>query len=705
MATVPPPLLVELFVEELPPKALPKLAAAFADGLAAGLRAESLLDEGVGVTPYATPRRLAVLIDAVAPRAADRAVSHKLMPASVGLAADGTATPALLKKLGALGADAAVVPRLQRRLDGKSETLFLDAVAPGASLAEGLQRALDRTLAQLPIPKVMQYQLDDGWTTVSFVRPAHGLVALHGSEVVAIRALGLDAGRTTHGHRFEGSRAAIVLRDARGYEKQLRDEGAVIAGFADRRAEIVRQLQAAAAAAHGAPVEDDALVDEVTALVEWPNVLACRFDEEFLAVPPECLVLTMKANQRYFPLLERDGRLTNRFLVVSNIAPADPSRIVEGNERVVRPRLADAKFFYDQDRKRTLASRVPALDKVVYHGKLGSQGDRVRRLCAIAVGVAERIGADRDHAKRAALLAKADLLTDMVGEFPELQGIMGGYYAAHDGEPGDVAAAIRSQYLNRRGDADGDSPTNLVGEALLIADRAEILVGIWGIGMKPTGDKDPYALRRHALTLIDSFQRVSGRAASQRLDLRELLDATAATFTTPLATDVVAEVESFIYERYFQQLAALHDARAVDAVISLRPALHDVVGRLLAVREFVSLPEAPALAAANKRVGNILKKSDAPAEAVDTALLAEPAERALAAALADAGAQADRAYAAGEYARSLRVLAGLKPSVDAFFDSVMVNVDSAPLRANRLALLAALRRTMNRVADLSRLAV
>jgi glycyl-tRNA synthetase beta chain len=705
MATAPSrPLLVELLVEELPPKALPKLAAAFADGIAAGLRGETLLGANAAVTPYATPRRLAVLIDAVAVRAADRAVAHKLMPVSVGLTASGEATPALAKKLAALGADASVVPLLARRLDGKSETLFLDTVAAGASLAEGLQRALDRTLAALPIPKVMQYQLADGWTSVSFVRPAHGLVALHGDEVVAVRALGLAAGRATQGHRFEARRTPIELSDAAGYGTQLRDQGAVIASFDERRAEIRRQLNAAAAAAHLAPIDDEALLDEVTALVERPNVLTCRFDREFLAVPPECLVLTMKANQKYFPLLAADGRLTERFLVVSNITPADPARIVEGNERVVRPRLADAKFFYDQDRKRTLASRVPGLDKVVYHGKLGSQGDRVRRVRRIAAWVAARIGADAALAERAALLAKADLLTDMVGEFPELQGIMGGYYAAHDGESPEVAAAIRDQYVNRRGEGDARA-ANLVGEALLIADRAEILVGIWGIGLKPTGDKDPYALRRHALTLIDSFQRVAGHAASRRFDLRELLDATARTFTVPLDADVVTEVEAFIYERYFQQLTALYDTRAVDAVISLRPALHDVVGRLLAVREFLALPEAPALAAANKRVGNILKKSDAAAATIDPALLSEPAEQALAGALADVGTRADRAYGEGEYARSLRLLAALKPSVDAFFDTVMVNVDSPPLRANRLALLAALRATMNRVADLSRLAV
>jgi glycyl-tRNA synthetase beta chain len=704
MATVSVrPLLVELFVEELPPKALPKLAAAFAQGIAAGLRSEGLAAAAASFTEFATPRRLAVRVDGVAERAADRAVSHKLMPTSVGLTAAGEATPALAKKLAALGADASAVARLVRRLDGKSETLYLDAVAPGARLAEGLQRALDRVLAQLPIPKVMQYQLADGWTSVSFVRPAHGLVALHGSEVVPVRVLGLDAGRTTHGHRFEGSRAPIDLRDATGYASQLRDEGAVIASFDERRAETLRQLQAGAAAAGLQAIDDDALLDEVSALVERPNVLACAFEREFLEVPPECLVLTMKANQKYFPLRELDGRLSNRFLVVANIAPADPTRIVEGNERVVRPRLADAKFFFDQDKKRTLESRVPGLDKVVYHGKLGSQGERVRRVRRIATVVGERIGADPALADRAALLAKADLLTDMVGEFPELQGIMGGYYAAHDGEALEVAAAIRSQYENRRDT--GDGAVNRVAEALLIADRAEALVGIWGIGARPTGDKDPYALRRHALTLIGAFQRVAGGARGRALELRPLLAFVASTFDVALAATVVDEVESFIYERYFQQLATAYDTRAVDAVISIRPALHDVVGRVLAVREFLALPEAPALAAANKRVGNILKKSNAPAGAVDVALLAEPAEHALAGALADVGAGADQAYADGEYARSLSLLAGMKPAVDAFFDSVMVNVDSPALRANRLALLAALRATMNRVADLALLAV
>ena len=697
------PLLVELFVEELPPKTLKKLSTTFAEGLVAALRAEGLVAEGAVATPFATPRRLAVLIDAVAARAADSAVSLKLMPASVGLDAAGGATPALLKKLAALGTDVSVLSALQRRLDGKSETLFLDRVAAGATLAEGLQHAIERAIAQLPIAKLMQYQLADGWTSVSFVRPAHGLVALHGNEVVPVRALGLDAGRETKGHRFEARQTPIAIRSAESYERQLESEGAVLAGFGNRRAEISRQLRAASDAAGLAPIDDDALLDEVTALVERPNVVTCRFDSAFLEVPPECLMLTMKANQKYFPLLDAGGKLTNSFLVVCNITPADPTCVIEGNERVVRPRLADAKFFYDQDRKRSLASRVAALDKVVYHGALGSQGERVERVRRLARWVAERIGADVADADRAALLAKADLSTDMVGEFPELQGIMGGYYAAHDGEAADVVAAIRGQYVNRR--SESDEATNLVGEALLIADRAETLVGIWSVGLRPTGDKDPHALRRHALTLIASFEAVLAFSQSPRLFITDLLEEAAATFSTPVASTVVVEVEAFIFERYLNQLAVLFDARAVDSVVGLRPPLHEVVKRVHAVRDFLQLPEAAALAAANKRVGNILKKSTEaiPAE-VDAKLLEEPAERALAAALDQIGTAAQAAFNGGRYAESLRLLAGLKVPVDAFFDGVMVNAESAALRANRLALLSHLRATMNRVADLSRLA-
>jgi glycyl-tRNA synthetase beta chain len=693
-------LLVELFVEELPPKALKKLGQAFASVLADSLVAQGLAAAGVAVTPYASPRRLAVHVAGVAVRAADRAQQVKLMPAAVGLDAAGQPTPALLKKLAALGLDAGAAARLTREGAGKAETLFIATVSPGVTLEMGLQVALDEAIAKLPIPKLMQYQLADGWTSVHFVRPAHGLVALHGDQVVPVQALGLSSGRTTHGHRFEAAQPTVTLRTADSYVQQLHDEGAVIAGFADRRAEIVRQLSSAAVAAGLAVADDDALLDEVTALVERPNVLACEFEPEFLAVPQECLILTMKANQKYFPLQDAAGRLSHRFLVVSNIAPADPSRVIEGNERVVRPRLADARFFYEQDRKKTLESRLPQLARVVYHGRLGSQGERVERVRAIARGIASQLGradlaADAD---RAAQLAKADLLTDMVGEFPELQGIMGGYYARHDGESEAVALAVEDHYKPRfAGDA---LPRGEVGVVVALADKLETLAGLFGIGQVPTGDKDPFALRRHALGVI---RMLIERGLA--LAVPALVDAAFAAF--PAGHGDAREVlMHFLYERLVGYLRELgYSAHEVDAVIAVRPGgWAQLPLRLAAVRAFAILPEAPALAAANKRVGNILKKSEAAGAEVDAALLLEPAEAALAQALraADPVSRAD--FERGDYTESLQALAVLKAPVDAFFEQVMVNADDPALRRNRLALLAQLHAAMNRVADLSRLA-
>ncbi|MBN8748438.1 MAG: glycine--tRNA ligase subunit beta, partial [Variovorax sp.] len=439
-------LLVELFVEELPPKALKKLGESFAAALVESLAAQGLTEPNAAVTSFASPRRLGVQVAAVLACAADKPVSTKLMPVSVGLEAGGNATPALLKRLAALGADASAVGQLRRAPDGKNEALFHDSIAPGTTLTEGLQRALEVALEKLPIPKVMTYPdpSGEGWETVNFVRPAHGLIALHGADVVPVSVLGLEAGRMTQGHRFEARVDPVAITNADCYALQMADEGAVIASFAERRAEIVRQLQAAAAPLGLKPIEDDALLDEVTALVERPNVLVGKFEEAFLEVPQECLILTMKANQKYFPLLDAAGKLTNRFLIVSNISPADASAVIQGNERVVRPRLADAKFFFDQDRKKALDSRVLGLAKVVYHNKLGTQGERVTRVQAVARAIGQRIGGDALALKadQAALLAKADLLTDMVGEFPELQGIMGRYYAQHDGLSDDIAFAI-----------------------------------------------------------------------------------------------------------------------------------------------------------------------------------------------------------------------------------------------------------------------
>ena len=701
-------LLIELFVEELPPKALKKLGESFAASLAESLVAQGLADVNAAVTHFATPRRLGVRVEGVLACAADKPVSTKLMPVSVGLDADGKATPALLKRLAALGADELAVSKLRRAADGKNEALFYDSIAPGITLADGLPRALEAAMAKLPIPKVMTYQLADGWSTVNFVRPVHGLVALHGADIVPMSVLGLQAGRETQGHRFEARVNPVVIASADSYASQLKDDGAVIASFAERRAEIVRQLQAAAAPSGLKPIEDDALLDEVTGLVERPNVLVGQFEEAFLEVPPECLILTMKANQKYFPLLDNSGKLTSQFLIVSNISPDDASAVIQGNERVVRPRLADAKFFFDQDRKKTLESRVSGLAKVVYHNKLGTQGERVERVRAIAKWVAEKVDANTVHAERAAYLAKADLLTDMVGEFPELQGIMGGYYARKDGEDEQVAQAIADQYLIRREETEAVS--NLGSEVLQIADRMETLVGIWGIGLKPTGDKDPFALRRHALSVIKSFQLLDVMASlddkSLQLKLDDLIEFALGVFPAGLlAGNVAEELKLFIYERNANQLAPYYGAEAIAAVFASYPPLQEIGKRLSAVREFASLPESPSLAAANKRVGNILKKAEGEVgDAADPTRFVEAAETALFAALSEISPKADAAFASGDYTASLQALAALREPVDAFFDSVMVNADDPALKANRLALLKQLHQTMNRVADISRLA-
>ena len=704
-------LLVELFVEELPPKALQKLGDAFAQELAAQLRTQGLATADSVVTPFASPRRLAAHISQVWRKAADKAVPQKLMPAGVGLDSAGQATPALLKKLQALGADlsdpVAAVAALRRAPDGKNEALFYDSLVTGATLDIGLQKALEEALARLPIPKMMSYQLETdcelpGWSSVNFVRPAHGLLALHGSAVVPVKVLGLSAGNQTQGHRFEARVSPVVIGHADSYAATLRHDGAVIASFAERRADIERQLRAAATQVGGGvrPIDDEALLNEVTGLVERPNVLVCEFEKQFLEVPQECLILTMKANQKYFPLLDAAGRLTHQFLVVSNITPDDASAVIQGNERVVRPRLADAQFFYDQDRKKTLESRVDGLNKVVYHNKLGSQGERMARVCAIAKAIGQQLGGAElaDKAVLAARLAKTDLLTDMVGEFPELQGTMGGYYARHDGLGDDIATAIEDHYKPRfAGDA---LPRNLVGVTVALADKLETLVGMFGIGNLPTGDKDPFALRRHALGLI--------RMLVERdlpVDLDGVIAQALPAFAGPIA-EVALPLAQFIDDRL---AGALREqgfrAQEVDAVLALRPQrLGDVPRRLAAVRTFAELPEAPALAAANKRIGNILKKAAEVDAHVSPVLLKEPAEIALYAAMQEVLPKALAQFQAGDYTGSLQALAALRAPVDAFFDGVMVNAEEMDLRLNRQGLLKSLFEAMNRVADLSRLA-
>ena len=707
-------LLVELFVEELPPKALQKLGDAFAQELAAQLRAQGLATADSVVTPFASPRRLAAHISQVWRKAADKAVPQKLMPAAVGLDAAGQATPALLKKLQALGADlsdpVAAVAALRRAPDGKNEALFYDSLVTGATLGGGLQKALEEALAKLPIPRMMSYQLETdcelpGWSSVHFVRPAHGLLALHGSTVVPVKVLGLSAGNQTQGHRFEARVSPVVIGHADAYAATLSQDGAVIASFAERRADIERQLQAEATQVGGGvrPIEDEALLDEVTGLVERPNVLVCEFEKQFLEVPQECLILTMKANQKYFPLLDAAGRLTHQFLVVSNITPDDASAVIQGNERVVRPRLADAQFFFNQDRKKTLESRVDGLSKVVYHNKLGSQGDRMTRVCAIAKAIGQQLGGAElaDKAVLAARLAKTDLLTDMVGEFPELQGTMGAYYARNDGLSEDIANAISDHYCPRF--AGDHLPSNLVGLVVALADKLETLVGMFGIGNLPTGDKDPFALRRHALGAVRMM--IEKKLPLQFHEMRAMAWE---AFPPEMLTHEWVQLDEFFMERLKGFVRDWgYSANEVEAVLfgaKGMTQLGDIRVRLDAVRAFAQLPQAPALAAANKRIGNILKKVAEVDAHVSPVLLKEPAEVALYSAMQDVLPRAQALFEGGDYTGSLQTLAALRAPVDAFFDGVMVNAEEMDLRLNRQGLLKSLFEAMNRVADLSRLA-
>ena len=718
-------LLIELFVEELPPKALQKLGDAFSNVLFEQLKAQGLTAANSVVTAYASPRRLAAHITDVSSLAADKAVQQKLMPTAVGLDASGQATPALLKKLQAWGAGPEAVAQLKRAPDGKAEALFYDSVVKGASLFEGLQKALHDAITKLPIPKVMSYQLETdcelpGWSSVNFVRPAHSLVALHGSTVVPVKTLGLTAGNHTQGHRFEAKVSPVVLAHADAYADTLANDGAVIASYEARSRDMIRQLRAKASQCNAvldvergmhtltdAEIEkallENALVQEVTALVERPNVLVCAFEKQFLDVPQECLILTMKANQKYFPLLDAAGKLTHQFLVVSNITPDDASAVIGGNERVVRPRLADAKFFFDQDRKKTLASRVEGLAKVVYHNKLGTQGERTDRVRAIAKGIVSLLPQAKDagfmqSVDLVAQLAKTDLLTDMVGEFPELQGIMGGYYARHDGLGEEVAQAIEDHYKPRF--AGDDLPRNTVGVVVAVADKLETLVGMFGIGNLPTGDKDPFALRRHALGVVRML-----REASLDVGLGALLAQAIPAFGDKIADPTLA-LTAFIYERLSGSLREQgYSAKEVDAVLALRPQrLSDVAQRLSAVNAFAALPESAALAAANKRIGNVLKKAGEVDAHVNTALFKEDAEQALYAVMQKLLPESEAQFNAGDYTASLQTLAALRSPVDAFFDDVMVNAEEMDLRLNRQGLLKCLHLAMNRVADLSALA-
>ncbi len=705
-------LLLELLTEELPPKALKKLGESFSDGITQSLKNQGLLTETSVITSFATPRRLAIHISEVLEKAPDRRVQEKLLPVSIAIDSSGQATAPLLKKLASLGHSDTPIESLERQGTDKAETFYLTLDVLGVELSKGLQTAIDLTLTKLPIPKVMRYQIAPGTKQVQdieFIRPAHGLLALHGSKLISVKALGLSSSNTTLGHRFLSS-GVIKIEHADQYTETLRNSGKVIASYDERMQTMRSELMQAS---QGKQVlMPDSLLEEVCSLVEWPAVYTCQFEEEFLAIPQECLILTMQTNQKYFAMTDVNGKLSNQFLIVSNIETKTPDAIISGNERVVRPRLADAQFFYEQDRKKSLIDRTPLLSKVVYHNKLGTQLERTERVAKIAGFIAHLLktshpAIDVSLAERAAKIAKADLLTDMVGEFPELQGVMGRYYALNDKEHPDVAAACMEHYAPRFA---GDLlPITDTGTILALADKLETLVGIWGIGLSPTGEKDPFALRRHALGICRILLE-----KKLPLNIRQLIQCALDQFSQAEVKEnaQLDLIHQFILDRLRAYLkdqsldGKAFSTNEVDSVVSQDPqVLDDVLERLEAVRRFSSLDAAPVLASANKRIGNILKKVDFEIpKVVDQKLLIVDAEISLAKALDKIMPTVNKAFEQGYFTDALQSFSTLRDDIDRFFNDVMVMDPDAALRNNRLALLSKLHSLMNQVADIGKLA-
>jgi len=685
--------LVEVGTEELPPLALPELERAFAEGLRSALQ-EAALAHGE-IRSFATPRRLAVLVRDLAAAQSAQSVRLKGPPVSAAFGKDGTPTAAAVKFAEKTGV---AVSALKRVTEGKGEFLYFEGTRAGQPTIGLLADMVQRSLEALPIPKRMHW----GSSTAEFVRPVHWLTLLYGAELIPARILDTTAGSSTRGHRFMAPQDFALSRPAE-YADTLRERGKVIAEFAARREVIRDQVAAVGKSLGGQALIDDALLDEVTALVEWPSALAGAFESRFLELPREVLISTLQHHQRYFPVEAADGTLLPHFITVSNIESRDPSRVRAGNERVVRPRLTDAAFFWSQDRKVPLLDRLPALDTVTFQAKLGSIGDKVRRMSTLAGQVAQLIDADRAQAVRAAQYAKCDLLTAMVGEFPELQGIMGRYYARADGEPDELAAAIDEHYMPRA--AGGALPSTAVGTAVALADKLDTLAGIFAIGQKPSGTKDPFGLRRAAIGVLRILIE-----KQLDLDLRALVASAVEQQPVKSAT-AATELWEYLVERlraYFVDAGAQAGATPVttemfDAVRASEPVSPlDFGARLRALSRFLALPEAASLTAANKRIANILRKAEGAAfGTVDVTLLRESAEKSLHEALAGMIADVDRALARRDYAAALTRLAGLRPTVDGFFDAVMVNAEDAQLRRNRLALLAELRRQFTRIADLS----
>jgi glycyl-tRNA synthetase beta chain len=736
MTTETKDFLVELGTEELPPTALRGLELAFASGVQSGLEKAGLTHSGL--VSYATPRRLAVWVKKLVTRQPDQDIKRRGPPASASFDASGQPTRAATAFAESCGV---AVDALQKLDEGKGTFLFFIGTKAGAAATELLPSIVQASLDALPIPRRMHW----GSGTAEFVRPVHWLVMLNGKEVLPARLLDIESGNQTQGHRFHAPRPVRVASPS-SYESTLLSRGYVIADFARRRELIRTKVVEVATSLGGTALIGDDLLDEVTALVEWPVPLAGRFEERFLELPREVLISTLQDHQRYFAIEDAQGRLLPSFITVSNIQSRDPSKVREGNERVVRPRLADAAFFWDQDRKQTLASRRDALDAMTFQVKLGSLGDKTRRVRALAGEIAATGVGDRSEAERAAELCKCDLLTAMVGEFPELQGIMGTYYALADGEPAEVAVAVREHYLPRG--AGDELPETHAGLAVAIADKLDTLAGIFEIGEKPTGAKDPFGLRRAAIGLLriviekrldlDLRKLIGVALGNVRADIERIrlakaaAGATAATAAdatgkpkagapasaSPAKGSAAPPAEDPVYDFIMERLRAYYLERTTaagtapmfttemfDAVLANKPGSPlDFDARLKALRAFLDLPESTSLAAANKRITNILRKSGESSDgAVDIEALKDPAESALWGAMDQLRAPVATAVAQREYANALGRLAQLRPPVDAFFEKVMVMDEDPRLRKNRLALLAQLHGLFIGIADLSRL--
>ena len=681
--------LIEIGTEELPPKALKNLSQNFAELINKGLQEAELAPGKTEV--FATPRRLALRLEEVPEKQVDRLVERRGPAVAAAFDTDGNPSKAASGFARSCGVE---VDELERRETEKGAWLYYSSTAPGKSLRELLPNILDTALSALPIPKRMRW----GDRSDEFVRPVKWLVLLLDDAVVDAEVFGLGSGRLSYGHRFHAP-GALEIEHASEYETLLRDSGKVIASFEERRDSIREQVEKAASELGGFARMEDDLLDEVTALVEWPVVVCGGFDDGFLELPAEVLVTTMQENQRYFAVFDADGRLMPHFISIANIASSDPSVVASGNERVIRPRFADAEFFYSQDVKQGLARMRKRLDSVVFQDRLGSLGDRVRRITALASGIAEQLGADKTLAQTAAGLCKADLMSDMVGEFPKLQGVIGRYYADLQGEDAAVAAAIEEHYWPRYA---GDSlPQSALSQAIALADRIDSLVGIFAIGEKPGGDKDPFALRRAALSVLRII--VENKLD---LDIEALCHLAADAYPEDLAASAaVPEVVEYVFDRqkaYYQEQGIAFDV--VDAVAYDTPgSLYDCDRRIRALQAFQQHEAAPALAAANKRISNILKKQDYSVRDVNPELLQEEAERELLRQMRDIETEVGARFAQAEYLEGLELLAQLRPVVDRFFDDVMVMVDDADLKNNRLALLDELLQSFRRVADLSRI--